>query len=597
MRIWLYFAMLLLNLRFAASAGETLPDPEPESTPKPPELFVAPEEIPPSDEPVPGTAAETLPGPDLELANGLDVTKATPPAELSEPVEATSADETPPLPEPIPAPNPEPVPQEVVFGAAGLGAPGELNPKPNPSRPGKPDLTVAAEEKTPDEPEPEPKPRNENKANGREASPENKAADKPNADKLKGKQDSANQNPDLVRTEIAPTLPFYEQYSKKRGVREDDNALKGFRFDSGHVVVKPFADLSSNYFQFVGDKGPDVMQTYAVGTAFSYTPNKLFDIKGSYRFSWNDYTDDKAKDYLTHDATLNFEFKPSKDLKFNLYETYAQSGNVGTFNRETLLNFDDATFNTFSIRQAFLDFSRLQNYLAGISTNYHYKKIDIQASFEDSHIDYFGRTANLDDTDTRTFRTSFGYKYSPKISPYLLYTYDNIAFMNSAQKGSESHTWNAGVIVQVKKKVAVTAYVTPRVINDFQTKLQNRDLDATIGVSYDVLKRINVFFSGTTGFADAQRGPDGQLFGATVELKAKLQRDLELFMFSSFRNIESDPHTFSETNLYGLRLDYRIQRHLRMSAGWSRSDIWNHDQSVRSHDEFNMGKLGLSARF
>lgn len=136
-------------------------------------------------------------------------------------------------------------------------------------------------------------------------------------------------------------------------------------------------------------------------------------VAAGYAFGWYDYLDDKARDYLTHNANfaLNLSNIGVDGLSINLYDTYAQTGNTGVLN------------------ESYLAFTRQHQNTSGAMVNYERERIAVSASYDYTLLNIFGSSDN--DYAYHTINAMFAYKVSKRIRPYLKYRFQSYDFAPS----------------------------------------------------------------------------------------------------------------------------------------------------------------------
>jgi hypothetical protein len=128
----------------------------------------------------------------------------------------------------------------------------------------------------------------------------------------------------------------------------------------------------------------------------------------NYKFGWNEYLDEEAKDYLTHNADFNMSFRNVvPGFSLNLFDSYGQTGNTGVLNT------------------SFRAFTRQHENTSGLIASYERERVEAQAVYSWTLVDEFGRNGN--DYFYHTVDGLVGYKVTAQLKPYFRYrfmTYD-----------------------------------------------------------------------------------------------------------------------------------------------------------------------------
>lgn len=396
---------------------------------------------------------------------------------------------------------------------------------------------------------------------------------------------------------LLPSRPFYSRYGSGRLHVPIDNDLPGFTF--GDVVIRPMGDVTGTYNdKTVGDDA-DFLTRYAPGVALTFQPNRQFSLDASYTFAWNDYAEDKAKDFLEHDASVAFTIRDAgiSDLNFRIYDHYGQTANVGQFNGEVQFQLDNGTFQSFGTLEVWRAFQRVQNNTAGMLATYRTGMYSMEGSYEYSLTDYFSRLFDSNDTTTHTARASVAFNHYTQFRPFVAYAFDHIGLTHRSSRGTDAHTFTFGTTIDITSELNAYINLTPRSVINLDSHRYTNDLIVDSGLIWQLNKKIQMVYSFNGGVEDRENANSSRLLGCGISMTANIIRDLDFGAYASFRNTKVQAGPTTQTNLYGLRVDYRIHRYLRMYGLYNRSDSWSHDGGSSQHGDQNLGTLGFSARF
>ena len=179
----------------------------------------------------------------------------------------------------------------------------------------------------------------------------------------------------------------------------------------------------------------DELWSTSSGFEFNYKPTRTFDMSASYRFGWNEYLDNNARDYLTHEASLNLAWHDifTRGLEIDLGANYNQTGNTGV------------------LEQEFLAFTRIQTMQINPSLTYRRSKLTVSASYYYDRYDYFGRTTSQGDLETHGALFLASYNLSDFLTPYFLYSFAASHYFHEERQNFDTHELKGGLKINYGK--------------------------------------------------------------------------------------------------------------------------------------------------
>ena len=364
----------------------------------------------------------------------------------------------------------------------------------------------------------------------------------------------------------------------------------------GPVTLHPLFSTSITYDDNVlGTRSraerKDFIWEVSPGYELIYRPNPDFTLTHGYKFGWVDYLDDNAKDYLTHNAGLNLQWRNLfvKGLKLEIDEQYRQSGNTGVFENQ------------------FASFSRVQGNSVGPTLSYETKRMGFIASYRFGLTDYFSQRNQVGDYHTHTADGMYYYKLSSKIRLYTQYTYESYDFVNSKSGDFDTHTHVAGVRANYRK-IDFDFHIGNRRATTDDINKPNRSggidlnqydsddgLVANLRISAKPTRRLSTYLSASQAFTA------GVVTGGAKNTRAEVGVSVICFKKGKFDaralwNHEDRGSGLEQTTQeYGGRFTYRILKTLHGFADYNRSE-----RSTNLDDDdiiINRGQIGIYFRF
>ena len=350
----------------------------------------------------------------------------------------------------------------------------------------------------------------------------------------------------------------------------------------GKVTLRPSYDLKLTYDDniFGQEKGGakrDLILRNSPGIELDYTISESINLKTAYTFGWTDYLDDTARDYLTHNQSLNLEWKnagvPGLDLALN--EQYHQSGNTAVLEDE------------------FVSFTRVQGISAGPTISFRRGRMGFIAGYQLGVTDYFGRTSSEGDFHSHATKGLFFYQVSGGIVPYIFHEFTGTRFAHSAEDDFDLHDLRAGA-----------RFTEGSFKFDFnlgnRRSLAREGYDSSDGlatrlrVDYVPNERWSLFFNAARHYdAGVRTGSSTNLefsAGGGVELLRRLRLDSMVLWLESDRT----SGTLQRTAQFDLRLTGKMAKHLTGYLAFIRLER----TSNRFRDIIiNRLEFGLQARF
>lgn len=175
-------------------------------------------------------------------------------------------------------------------------------------------------------------------------------------------------------------------------------------------------------------KTADVSVYTQPGFGVMHRFNESIQMACYYKFGWNDYLDDNAKDYLTHnvDFSLNMTNIGVEGFSINVFDTYAQTGNPGELND----NYDA--------------FVRQHQNSSGAMFSYERERITASASYDYTIVDEFRRDGY--DYNYHHINGMFAYKVNRRVRPYLKYSFYSYDLVDDSHYNYTIHEILAGVL-------------------------------------------------------------------------------------------------------------------------------------------------------
>jgi hypothetical protein len=182
-----------------------------------------------------------------------------------------------------------------------------------------------------------------------------------------------------------------------------------------------------NIFGTKHDKAADLILYSQPGFGLSHRFTENIQLAVNYKFGWNEYLDEKAKDYLTHNADFNLGFKNVgvQGFSLNIYDTYGQTANTGALN------------------ESYHAFTRQHQNNSGILANYEQGRIQASASYDFTLVDEFGR--NGFDYFYDKVEGLVAYKVTSGLRPYVRYKFLSYDLLGREQNNYTVHEVVGGV--------------------------------------------------------------------------------------------------------------------------------------------------------
>jgi hypothetical protein len=249
------------------------------------------------------------------------------------------------------------------------------------------------------------------------------------------------QSDEVGRANIYPTVANFSSRFTQR-IEYPEDPPPGLKI--GNTTLYPTwletLTYEDNLFGTSQKKQDDWSLYTQPGFGVTHRFNEKIDIGAYYKFGWHDYLDDKARDFLTHNAdfSLNCKNIGVDGLSLNVHDTYAQTANTGVLNEN------------------FRAFTRQHQNTAGAIVSYELERITATASYDYTILDEFGRNGN--DYDYHHVNGMFSYKVNRKVRPYLKYEFYSYDFLTD-RNNYTAHKITGGVVWRPYEKYEFDWYL------------------------------------------------------------------------------------------------------------------------------------------
>jgi hypothetical protein len=398
---------------------------------------------------------------------------------------------------------------------------------------------------------------------------------------------------------LSPSSPFYGRYGPARDATSRPQDLTGFRH--GQLVMMPTAYYETRFDEDSQGGQYDFSQEGGGGLSLAYRAFSYLTIQSQASLGFVDYIENTIKDHYEINARTSFDFKNvfTKGFNISVYDNYGQTGNSYTLEDQRLIGFNEDTFQTFTLNQTFLAFSKVENNVAGINFSYLQKRWTFSASYEFQIVNYLAAAQAQSDSWVHTGRMKGAYLVSKQIQTYFELDFDHIAPRNSPNDpyGTNIWEWKGGVTTQLKPWLSLDVNVAPRLLDQLDGTPDSRELLGGFTLTWTPSRRQRFGF-GLDGGVEDTLDSSQRLVGGHAEVDLQLTRKVRLFTYMSVRNLDPNAGSITHSHLYGVHLHYRVHKNLQLSAKWDRSDDWTLPPNGRStHRDINLGFIGFEAQF
>lgn len=335
----------------------------------------------------------------------------------------------------------------------------------------------------------------------------------------------------------------------------------GLEFFAGRLKLFPRLETRLAYNDNIfgsgeGEERSDMLWQNRPGLDLTFAPDPSFQLRSYYIFGWNDYLDDVARDYLTHDAGASMTWRNLgvRGLDLNLRDQYSQSGNTAVLDNE------------------YVSFTRLQENKAGPTVEYRRENLGFAVSYEYGIVDYFKATLQSSDYYTHAGKVLWWYEVMPNLVPYVRYDYKATRYRLDSGGDFDCHYLNAGVRANLGRKFNFDAFVGNHRGISLDPYDSNDGPSAGIKLGYTPRLGYTVYFNSEYRFWQLVR--TGGTRTLLLAAGGRFRVLPEFFVDGRVSWMQDDrmDGIQQRTLLYRAQFEYAIRRDLRAYAGCNRAE-------------------------
>ena len=371
------------------------------------------------------------------------------------------------------------------------------------------------------------------------------------------------------------TANFWGRYT--RAIELPVEAPKGLQV--GHTTLYPsFSETltyDDNLFGLSSAKIRDFILRTEPGFGINHRFSENVALTTGYAFSWNDYLDDNARDYLTHSANFNLNVANMavEGLSLSIYDSYGQTANTGILNEN------------------FLSYQRQHQNTVGTVLSFSRGPITTSGSYSFSFVDLFG--VDNADYSYHTVQGLFAYKVDSHFSPFLRYSFQSYDFALD-QSNYTDHTIAGGLryrpLEQFMFELALGNHRAVAVATGDST---DGPL-AGLRLVYVHNERISAYFTASREYEVGVRTGGGTTISLEAGTQARVLKDLWLGSRASWTREVRQGGSDLRTTQAGVVVRYNFRRQFVFTGDYS---FTCRESNYGHYVSYNKAVLGFSWRF